>query len=281
MDESVFKAYDLRGRYPDQLDEATARAVGSAFAEVAGAPRVVVARDMRLSGPALAGAFAQGVRGVGVEVLDLGLASTDLLYFASGHLDAPGAMFTASHNPAADNGVKLCLAGARPVGVDTGLADVRAAARRYYEHPATGDAPATEVDLWVEWVTHVHSFIDLTELRDLKVVADVANGMGALIVPRVFEGLPLVARRPLRRPRRDLPQPPGRPAQPGQPGRPAAPRPRDRRRHRPGLRRRRRPGLHRRRARRAGLGVGDDRAGGRGHARAPPRRDGPLQRHLL
>ncbi|HEV2427940.1 MAG TPA: phosphomannomutase/phosphoglucomutase, partial [Acidimicrobiales bacterium] len=190
MDESVFKAYDVRGRYPDQLDEATARAVGSAFAQFSEAPRVVLARDMRLSGPALAGAFAEGVRATGVEVLDLGLASTDLLYFASGHLDAPGAMFTASHNPPADNGVKLCLAGARPVGAETGLARVRESARGFAESPASGDAPLVPVDLWVEWVTHVHSFIDLVELRELKVVADVANGMGALTVPRVFEGLP-------------------------------------------------------------------------------------------
>ncbi|HSN02102.1 MAG TPA: phosphomannomutase/phosphoglucomutase, partial [Acidimicrobiales bacterium] len=117
MDTSViFKAYDVRGTYPDQLDESVARAVGSAFADHVAAPSVLIARDMRASGVALSAAFAEGVRARGVEVIDIGLASTDLLYFASGYLDAPGAMFTASHNPAAYNGIKLCRAGARPIG---------------------------------------------------------------------------------------------------------------------------------------------------------------------
>ena len=149
--------------------------------------------------------------------------------------------------------MKLCLAGARPVGADTGLADVRAAARRYYEHPATGDAPVTEVDLWVEWVTHVHSFVDLTELRDLRVVADVANGMGALVVPRVFEGLPSTLDVLFG----DLDGTfPNHPADPLNPANLVDLRRRvleTGRRRRTGLRRRRRPGLHRRRARRAGL----------------------------
>ena len=115
MDTSViFKAYDVRGTYPDQLDEDVARAIVSAFATFAQSPRLVVARDMRASGVSLAAAFARGARAVGVEVLDLGLASTDFLYFASGFLDAPAAMFTASHNPAQYNGVKFCLAGAKP-----------------------------------------------------------------------------------------------------------------------------------------------------------------------
>jgi phosphomannomutase len=126
-----------------------------------------------------------------VEVLDLGLASTDFLYFASGHLDAPGAMFTASHNPAQYNGIKLCLAGAKPVGVDTGLTEIEVMTNSYYAEPAAGDAaPLQNIDLMGEWVRHVHSFVDLSALRPLKIVADTANGMGGFIAPKVFEGLP-------------------------------------------------------------------------------------------
>ncbi|MDE3064186.1 MAG: phosphomannomutase/phosphoglucomutase [Acidobacteriota bacterium] len=189
---AIFKAYDVRGTYPDQLDEGVARAVGSAFADLAGTPRIVMARDMRPSGVALSDAFAEGARARGVEVLDLGLASTDMLSFASGHLDVPGAMFTASHNPARYNGIKLCLAGARPVGQESGLAEVAAGALGYERAPATGALAArTPVDLTVEWVTHVHSFVDLTQLRELKIVADAANGMGGLVAPLVFAGLPI------------------------------------------------------------------------------------------
>ena len=192
MDSSViFKAYDIRGTYPDQIDERIARAVGSAFATFVGTPRLVIARDMRPSGVALSAAFALGARAVGVEVIDLGLASTDLLYFASGHLDAPGAMFTASHNPAQYNGIKLCLAGARPVGVDTGLAQIEKMTSEYWREPATGDlAPLEHQDLMGEWVRHVHSFVDLGALRPLKIVADTANGMGGFIAPKIFAGLP-------------------------------------------------------------------------------------------
>lgn len=188
---AIFKAYDIRGTYPDQIDERIARAVGSAFAAFVDAPRIVIARDMRPSGPSLCSAFAEGARAVGVEVIDLGLASTDFLYFASGHLDAPGAMFTASHNPAQYNGIKLCFAGARPVGVDTGLAQIEKIAGDYWLEPATGDlAPLVHQDLMDEWVRHVHSFVDLGKLRRLKIVADTANGMGGFIAPRIFEGLP-------------------------------------------------------------------------------------------
>jgi phosphomannomutase len=174
-----------------QINEGLARAVGSAFATFAGATRIIVARDMRPSGVSLCAAFADGARSVGVEVLDLGLASTDFLYFASGHLDAPGAMFTASHNPAQYNGIKLCLAGAKPVGVDTGLTEIEVMTNSYYADPAAGDAaPLQNIDLMGEWVRHVHSFVDLSALRPLKIVADTANGMGGFIAPKVFEGLP-------------------------------------------------------------------------------------------
>src|SRR6202035_4859407 len=118
----VFKAYDVRGTVPDQLDADMCRAIGRAMARFVGTPQVLVARDMRETGVELSAAFSDGVRAEGADVIDLGLASTDFLYFASGHLDAPGAMFTASHNPAQYNGLKLCLSGARPIGRDTGLA---------------------------------------------------------------------------------------------------------------------------------------------------------------
>ena len=187
----IFKAYDVRGTYPDQIDERLARAVGSAFATFVKTPRVVVARDMRPSGPSLVAAFSEGVRAVGVEVLDMGLASTDFLYFAAGHLDMPGAMFTASHNPAQYNGIKLCLAGARPIGVDTGLAEIEVMTNTFYNEPATAALASTEsVDLTTAWVAHVHSFIDVSALRPLKIVADTANGMGGFIVPKIFAGLP-------------------------------------------------------------------------------------------
>ncbi|MHB1208164.1 MAG: phosphohexomutase domain-containing protein [Acidimicrobiales bacterium] len=188
---AIFKAYDIRGTYPDQLDESIARAVGSAFATFVNAPRIVVARDMRPSGEALSTAFALGARSVGVQVVDLGLASTDFLYFASGYLDAPGAMFTASHNPAQYNGIKLCLAGAKPVGVETGLAEIEQMAGEYWREPASGDLATLEQrNLMDEWVRHVHSFVDLDALRPLKIVADTANGMGGFIAPKIFDGLP-------------------------------------------------------------------------------------------
>jgi phosphomannomutase len=187
----IFKAYDIRGIYPDQLDESVARAIGSAFASFANAPQVAIARDMRPSGVALVEAFALGVRSVGVEVIDLGLASTDFLYYAAGHLNAPGAMFTASHNPAQYNGIKLCLAGATPIGAESGLLEIEEMTKEYLATPAAGDvAPMKEMTLMAQWVAHVHSFVDLAALRPLRVVADTANGMGGLVVPEVFAQLP-------------------------------------------------------------------------------------------
>src|SRR6266513_4441164 len=135
--DTVFKAYDIRGTVPDQLDADLARAVGAAFTRFAGASRVLVARDMRPSGVALTAAFIEGVTSQGADVVDLGMASTDLIYFAAGTLDAPGAMFTASHNPAKYNGIKLCLAGARPVGEETGLVDIKEMARAGLEPTGT------------------------------------------------------------------------------------------------------------------------------------------------
>ncbi|MGC2485444.1 MAG: phosphomannomutase/phosphoglucomutase [Acidimicrobiales bacterium] len=187
----IFKAYDVRGTYPDQLDERIARAVGSAFGTFAKSPRIVIARDMRASGESLSAAFGEGARAVGVEITDLGLASTDFLYFASGYLGVPGAMFTASHNPAKYNGIKLCLAGAKPIGAESGLVEIGELTNEFYEHPAEGElAEYSRLDLTNEWVTHVHSFADVTTFRPLRIVADTANGMGGFVVPLVFDGLP-------------------------------------------------------------------------------------------
>jgi phosphomannomutase len=187
----IFKAYDIRGTYPDQIDEQLARAIGSAFAAFVGTSSIVVARDMRPSGPSLVEAFAQGARAQGVEVVDLGLASTDFLYFAAGHLDMPGAMFTASHNPAQYNGIKLCLAGAKPIGTETGLRDIERMTNEFYVTPSSGElAPYREIDLIDAWVEHVLSFINTDGLRSLKIVADTANGMGGFIAPKIFAKLP-------------------------------------------------------------------------------------------
>jgi phosphomannomutase len=144
---------------------------------------------MRPSGVALSAAFAEGAMDQGVDVVDLGLASTDLIYYAAGKLDAPGAMFTASHNPAGYNGIKLCQAGARPIGEDTGLLEIRDLAARGLE-PAGRRGSRSERDLVDDYAAHVRSFVDRARLRPLKVVADTANGMGGYVAPRVFEGLP-------------------------------------------------------------------------------------------
>jgi phosphomannomutase len=192
----VFKAYDIRGLVPEQLDAATFRAIGVAVARFTRAPRVLVARDMRESGIELAGAFSEGVRSEGVTVVDLGLASTDMLYYAAGNLDAPGAMFTASHNPAQYNGLKLCLSGARPIGRDTGLNEIQATAESLLDEWGSRTptfatlAPLEETSVLEAYASHVRSFVDVSVLRPLRVVADTANGMGGLVAPKVFDGLP-------------------------------------------------------------------------------------------
>src|SRR5712691_8685065 len=188
---TIFKAYDIRGTVPDQLDAEVTRRIGAAFARFAGAEGIVVARDMRESGVELSRAFAEGAASQGVDVVDLGLASTDLIYYAAGKLDRPGAMFTASHNPARYNGIKLCLSGARPVGEDTGLSEIR----RLVEAgvPASTDGPGriTARSLIDDYAVHVRAFVDRSSLRPLKVVADTANGMGGLVVPPGVRGPPL------------------------------------------------------------------------------------------
>lgn len=189
----IVKAYDIRGTVPDQFDAPIAYALGVAFADFAGGPTVFVARDMRPSGPELVDEFARGVQSRGIDVVDLGLASTDLLYFASGTRNAPGAMFTASHNPAQYNGIKFCLAGAKPVGADTGLAAIRDAAEAVLAgngpRPSSSTGRRSSEDLLGAFSDHVVSFIDVSALRPMRIVADTANGMGGLVVPAVFERL--------------------------------------------------------------------------------------------
>jgi phosphomannomutase len=191
---AIFKAYDVRGTVPDQLDAGLAERIGSAFArfvaDTDGAERVLVARDMRSSGVELAAAFAEGAQRQGLDVTDLGLASTDMMYFAAGTLDAPGAMFTASHNPARYNGIKMCLAGARPIGEDTGLAEIRALAYEGVSAPPVSPGRLDSADMLGEFARHVRSFVDVDALTPLRVVADTANGMGGLVVPPVFATLP-------------------------------------------------------------------------------------------
>jgi phosphomannomutase len=199
----IFKAYDIRGVVPDELSPRIAHAIGAGFARFAkkeqGAERIVVGRDMRESGVQLALALAAGALSEDVEVVDVGLVSTDLLYFAAGSLDMPGAMLTASHNPARYNGIKLCLAGAVPVGQDSGLAEIRRMAEEVLDsappdggvESASKDPRVEKADLLEAFAVHVRSFVDGAALGSLKVVADTANGMGGLVAPRVFEGLPI------------------------------------------------------------------------------------------
>jgi phosphomannomutase len=197
----IIKAYDIRGLVPDELDAEVARAAGAAFARFTGAPQIVTAHDMRASSIPLAEAFAEGATAAGADVVAAGLGSTDLLYFGSGLLQAPGAMFTASHNPARYNGIKLCRAGAAPVGQDTGLAQIRElmeaadqpTAHQPTAHQPTADRPGQvrTRDLLGEYVDYLHGLVDLSGIRPLRVVVDAGNGMAGLTVPRVFAGLPL------------------------------------------------------------------------------------------
>ena len=191
---TIFKAYDVRGTVPDQFDPSMARAIGAAFARFVrdddpGAGRVLVARDMRPSGPEMVAAFTDGVCSQGLDVVDLGLASTDLVYFASGSQGAPAVMFTASHNPAQYNGMKFCLSGARPVGEESGLFTIRDLAAAGVSADGLRGQVST-LDLLGAFADHVRSFVDVDALKPLRVVADTANGMGGLVVPAVFEELP-------------------------------------------------------------------------------------------
>ncbi|HMG28683.1 MAG TPA: phosphomannomutase/phosphoglucomutase [Jiangellaceae bacterium] len=194
----IVKAYDIRGVVPDELDEGIARAVGGAAVEVLdvldGPGAVVVGHDMRPSSEPLADAFAAGVTARGADVVHIGLASTDELYFASGSLGLPGAMFTASHNPAQYNGIKLCRVGAAPVGQDTGLADIRRLAEVDSFAVAPHMGTVEHRDVLADYAAYLRGLVDLTGNRPLTVVVDAANGMAGHTVPSVLdvEGLTVV-----------------------------------------------------------------------------------------
>ncbi|MGH3739064.1 MAG: phosphomannomutase/phosphoglucomutase [Micromonosporaceae bacterium] len=190
----IVKAYDIRGTVPDQLNADTARAFGAAFVALLRADgevaRVVVAHDMREAGPGLVDAFAEGVTAQGVDVVHIGLGSTDQLYYASGIMDLPGAMFTASHNPAQYNGIKLCRSGARPIGQESGLAEIRTTAEAIL---GGAPLPAAQTpgsvqrrDLLADYAAHLRNLVDLSGIRELTVVVDAGNGMGGHTVPAVL-----------------------------------------------------------------------------------------------
>ena len=196
----IVKAYDVRGVVPEQLNAEVARALGAAFVTVTGVRRLAAGHDMRESGPELLAAFADGATSQGADVIDIGLASTDLLYYASGQLDVAGAMFTASHNPARYNGIKLCLPGAQPVGQETGLAQVRAVAQGYLDTGLPAPAPergsVSARQLLGDYARYLRGLVDLSGSRPLKVVVDAGNGMAGYTVPAVLgdaelEPLPL------------------------------------------------------------------------------------------
>ena len=191
----LIKAYDVRGVYPEQFDESIAAELGAALADELGlgpGDAVVVGRDMRPSGPSLVAAFTEGLNVRGVDVVDIGLCSTDGLYFASGRLDLPGAMFTASHNPAEYNGVKLCRAGAVPVGESTGLASIRNRLEQGVAlSPLAERGAVTQRDLLPEYAEYLRSLVNLEGMRPLHVVVDAGNGMAGLTAPEVLGPLPI------------------------------------------------------------------------------------------
>ena len=187
--DAVFKAYDVRGLFPGEWDDTLARLIGNAFARYLNADSIVVGYDMRVTSPALAQAFIEGVTLAGADVVNIGLSSTDMLYFASGKLEMAGAMITASHNPSEYNGLKMCRASAAPIGQDTGLNQIKAAAANGLIERAEEIGTVTEQNLLDDFRKHCLSFIDPDSISKLKVVADTANGMGGLVVPYVFKSL--------------------------------------------------------------------------------------------
>lgn len=189
----IVKAYDVRGTVPDQLNTDIARAIGAAMVQTLrfGGERVdqiVTAHDMRDSSPGLARAFGEGARAEGAGIVEAGLGSTDLLYYASGSLHLPGAMFTASHNPAQYNGIKMCRAAALPIGQDTGLAEIRDRAQSILDKGGPGEpvGPVEQRDLLTAYARHLRSLVDLSGIRKLRIVVDAGNGMGGHTVPAVL-----------------------------------------------------------------------------------------------
>ncbi|HEX6449307.1 MAG TPA: phosphomannomutase/phosphoglucomutase [Trebonia sp.] len=201
--DKIFKAYDIRGVVPDELDEDVAEAVGAAFVRLTNAKQLVTLHDMRTSSGPLASALARGAASEGANVIQGGLGSTDMVYYAAGFLDIPGAMITASHNPARYNGIKLCKAGAKPVGIETGLADIKKLVEaaladnsniegaRAAGSSAVKPGTITDKDLLPGYATYLKKLVDISGIRPLKVVVDAGNGMAGHTVPKVFEGLPI------------------------------------------------------------------------------------------
>jgi phosphomannomutase len=187
----IFKAYDIRGIVPDELDEGVAERVGGAFARLTQAPSIAIMHDMRTSSPLLAEAFAHGACAQGTDVIAGGLGSTDMLYYASGSLGIPGVMITASHNPSKYNGLKLCRSGAKPIGQDTGLTELRAMAERGVPLAQVPEGTVAGQDLLPGYAGYVKNLVDLSSIRPLKVAVDAGNGMAGHTVPHVFEGLPI------------------------------------------------------------------------------------------
>jgi phosphomannomutase len=191
LDPKVFKAYDVRGLYPDELDEAGAEAIGRAYVERFEPRRIAVGRDMRLSSPAMQAAVMRGAATAGADVLDLGLVGTEMVYFAVGSLELEGGiMVTASHNPKQYTGMKLVRRGALPVGGDTGLLDLRDLIDSGNWH-VTERGEVRDVDIWPEYVARVLSFVDVDAIKPLRIVIDAANGMAGVMLPPVLQRLPV------------------------------------------------------------------------------------------
>ena len=279
----IFKAYDVRGVVPDDLDADLARQIGAAYARIADGKAVLIGRDCRLSSPELAAALAEGVTSQGSDVIDLGLASTDLLYFASGSLDLPGIMLTASHNPKQYNGLKFCQPGARPVGEDTGLRDVRAIVEAGLE-PAAGTprarrAPGSPRGLCRACAALRRRGRDAAARRSSPTRP---TGWAVSSCRRCSNGCPITAHYLFPRARRDVPEPSGRSAQPREPAGPEGGGAGARRRRRAGVRRRRRPRVPGGRARRGRERIAAHRDRGRRlDAARRARRQGRAQPDLL
>ena len=194
LDPKVFKAYDVRGIYPTELDEDGARAIGRAYVEHFEPERIAVGRDMRVSSPSMAAAVMEGAASAGATVLDLGLVGTEMVYFAVGELELDGGiMVTASHNPKEYTGMKIVRSGALPVGGESGLLELRDRAT----HPApesSRDGSIEPYDIWPAYVGRVLSFVDVAAIRPLTVVIDAANGMAGVMLPQILERLPVDAR---------------------------------------------------------------------------------------
>ena len=248
LEPGIFKSYDVRGIYPDELSDDAAYAIGGAFVEQFGLRRIVVGRDMRPSGVALFEAFARGANEAGADVTDVGLVSTDALYFAVGKYGFDGGvMITASHNPAEYNGLKLTRERAQALSLDTGLSEIRDRILAGTVAPAPRRGTIERRDILDDFAAHCLSFIDPVAIRPFKIAIDAGNGMAGITVPRVFAKLPCAVVPLVLRTRWVVPEPSGEPDRAREHGRPAAGGAGERLRPRRRVRRRRRPNVHRRR----------------------------------